>query len=136
MTAPVADAVIEEALSHIRLGDFIHVACAKVGIDRETLRRWARSNPERTAALARARAAGDDVWLGKVETAAIDKQTCDWKGIAWIAERRSPRVLGKASQDFAVLKNRLIAEVARIDPAKAAEVADLLAQAWEAIDDD
>jgi len=135
MTAPTPDAVIEAVLRHVALGDYIHVACAKEGIDRETLRRWAHRHPNRTAALARARALGDDVWLGKVEAAALDKG-CDWKGFAWIAERRSPRVLGKPSQDFTVLKNRLIAEMARIDPVKAAEVADLLARAWEAIDDD
>lgn len=135
MSVPTPDAVIEAVLKRVATGEFIHVACAKEGIDRETLRRWARRSPDHAAALARARALGDDVWLGRVETAAVDKAGCDWKGLAWIAGRRSPRSLGEPSQAFALFKAKLLDDIARIDPEKATEFAELLARAWDAGED-
>ena len=85
----------------VRRGNFRETACAEVGIDPSTMRKWLRAaaNGDKRYAnwvleLDRAEAEAEDIMVVAIRKAAIQ----DWRAAAWYLERRGPKRWGFKAQ--------------------------------------
>jgi hypothetical protein len=77
----------EELLEALKEGATIEGACAWAGIAERTYYRWCKTDPEWAELSERAMNFAEVILLRQLKRAAEDKMG-DWRGTAWILERR------------------------------------------------
>lgn len=95
--AKFTQALADKFVEIVRRGNFRETACAQVGVDPSTMRKWLRAaaNGDRrftkfVRALDEAEAEAEDVMVAAVRVAAKN----DWRAAAWYLERRGPKRWG------------------------------------------
>lgn len=94
-------ALSDKFVEIVRRGNFRETACAQVGVDPSTMRKWLRmaaAGDKRFArfvkALDAAEAEAEDVMVAAIRLAARE----DWRAAAWYLERRGPKRWGFKAQ--------------------------------------
>lgn len=94
-------ALADKFVDIVRRGNFRETACAQVGVDPSTMRKWLRAaanGDKRYAAFVRsldqAEAEAEDLMVTTIRLAARE----DWKAAAWYLERRGPKRWGFKAQ--------------------------------------
>lgn len=94
-------ALCDRFVEIVRRGNFRETACAEVGIDPATMRRWLREaaagdkrKQKFVAKLDEAEAEAEDVMVIAIRKAAL----ADWRAAAWYLERRGPKRWGFKAQ--------------------------------------
>jgi len=92
----LTEKITEAICASLARGEFAGHACVDAGVSERSFYRWMAEGEKEDAsedmarfwqACARARVEGERFLLAKLDVAAANKQTEDWKAIAWRLER-------------------------------------------------